>query len=204
MDTDAATKMDLPVSGASRRDLEASSGNVTMSTNDELVGEIKQINEVVTDVELLLACAAEKLVNLNILAMHVGIMKSDLEAFACDKECVSLESAEKAMEIDLLSGFLKSESEELHKFMVDLQTDITDTQENLSSCKYLGDTITEAEEKLQDSEKLLKQSQDQLSDIRMQSCTTLSCLEKARKLSFPQVNISFCYVLVLAAVMCIV
>lgn len=204
MDTDAATKMDLPVSGASRRDLEASSGNVTMSTNDELVGEIKQINEVVTDVELLLACASEKLVNLNILEMHVGIMKSDLEAFACDKECVSLESAEKAMEIDLLSGFLKSESEELHKFMVDLQTDITDTQENLSSCKYLGDTITEAGEKLQDSEKLLKQSQDQLSDIRMQSCTTLSCLEKARKLSFPQVNISFCYVLVLAAVMCIV
>lgn len=53
--------------------------------------------------------------------------------------------------------------------MPTVQTDITNAHEIVTSCKYFGQPVEELEDKLLDSEESLKQSLDQVSEIRVQS-----------------------------------
>ncbi|XWS75610.1 hypothetical protein CRYUN_Cryun01aG0105800 [Craigia yunnanensis] len=92
-----------PEAGSSRADILDG-----ISSVGEVNGELGRASEIITRVELDLACSSEKLVNLN-------------------------------------------------------------SRETISSFQHLGETFFTMEEKLRDSEESLKQSQDQVSEIKMQS-----------------------------------
>ncbi|XP_040363998.1 WPP domain-interacting tail-anchored protein 1 isoform X2 [Rosa chinensis] len=111
-----------------------------VSFDGMVIEELQNLGEVITGVELDLACAYEKLLNLIGFMMHVATKESDFDAFISDEEQTIVGSVEKALEFTLLSGILDSE----------------------------------------DSEQSLKQLQEQISEIRMQSLKfqrTLSCFD---------------------------
>ncbi|KAG6716478.1 hypothetical protein I3842_04G051000 [Carya illinoinensis] len=101
--------------------------------------------------------------------MHVANKESDFEAFASVEENILGDSIEKTLEFDLLSGILDSEARELDKFTTTLQADVTSAGEIVSSLKHLGENFMEMEGKVRDAEQSLKESQDQVSEIRKQS-----------------------------------
>ncbi|XVF81845.1 hypothetical protein PTKIN_Ptkin15bG0188400 [Pterospermum kingtungense] len=164
----------LPEAGSSRADMLDG-----MSYGGEVNGEIGRASEILTRLELDLACSSEKLVNLSVLTMHVATRETDFESFMSEKDHMLVDSVEKALEFDLLSGILDSEIKELDKLMECLETDIISSRETISSFKHLGETFFKMEEKLHDSKESLKQSRDQVSEIKMQSADfqrILSCL----------------------------
>ncbi|XP_068345561.1 WPP domain-interacting tail-anchored protein 1-like [Pyrus communis] len=173
MDYGAGHEASVSVNDVNIDDLEVESNKVSnlgsVSSDGVVIGELRHLGEVLTRVELDLACASEKLVNLNVLMMHVATKESEFEAFASAKEQTSAYYLEKALELTLLSGILDSELSELDKLMAVLQTEITSAQGILSSYTYLGETVAVIEEKLHDSEQSLKQLQDQVYEIRMES-----------------------------------
>ena len=163
-----------PEAGSSRADILDG-----ISSGGEVNGELGRASEILTRVELDLACSSEKLVNLSVLTMHVATREADFESFMSDKDYMLIDSVEKALEFDLLSGILDSEVKELDKFMECLETDIISSCETISSFKHLEETFFKMEEKLRDSEESLKQSRDQVSEIKMQSADfqrIISCL----------------------------
>lgn len=182
METDAVCEASVSCDNVDTGDAEAESNKVNLlggvSFNGEVIGELGNAGEVLTRVELDLACSSEKLVNLSVLMMHVATRESDFEAFASEEEHMLSDSTEKALEFDLLSGILDSEVKELDKFMAALQADVNISREIVSSFKHLGENFKEMEGKLRDSEQSLKQSQDQISEIWTQSAKfqrILSC-----------------------------
>ncbi|GMP93628.1 hypothetical protein CsSME_00043379 [Camellia sinensis var. sinensis] len=140
---------------------------VTFDSND--VGEIGSAMEVLTGVDLDLAYSSEKLVNLDKLLMHVMASENDLEAMALDNNNSSIILIEKAFVFDFLSGFLDSEVRELDNFMAALQAVIVDARQKLSVFGHLTELFFVMEDKLHDSEELLKQSREQVLEISMQS-----------------------------------
>lgn len=172
MDSDDVHEASVSVDHGDTGDPEAELNKVNferLSSNGESIGELGKVSEVITRLELDLACSSEKLVNLNVLMMHVATRESDFEAFASEKDHTSVDSDEKALEFDLLSGILDSEVVELDKFLVVLQMEFGNAHQLLSSCTHLGENFVEIKEKLRDLDQSLKQSQDQVSEIRMQS-----------------------------------
>ncbi|GLU10872.1 hypothetical protein SLE2022_276510 [Rubroshorea leprosula] len=156
------------------------------SSHREVNGELERVGELITRVELDLACSSEKLVNLSILTMHMATRESDFESSASENDSVLNDSVEKVLEFDLLTGILDSEVKELDKFICSLQTAIANAHEMISSFRHLGETFVEMEKKLHDSEESLKQSQDQASEIKVQCAKfqrTLSCLDGNRNWS---------------------
>uniref|UniRef100_A0A5B7AGG7 Putative WPP domain-interacting tail-anchored protein 1 n=1 Tax=Davidia involucrata TaxID=16924 RepID=A0A5B7AGG7_DAVIN len=151
-----------------------------ISSGGGIMRELESAGELLIRDELDLACSSEKLVNLNILLLHVATRESDFEAFVSEKEHILSDSFEKALEFDFLSGFLDSEVRELYNFMSTLHTQIISAREIVSSCEHLGEVFKEMEEKLHDSEESLKQLLDQVSEIRMQSA------------KFQRISLSFC------------
>uniref|UniRef100_A0A5B7ACU0 Putative WPP domain-interacting tail-anchored protein 1 n=1 Tax=Davidia involucrata TaxID=16924 RepID=A0A5B7ACU0_DAVIN len=173
MDTDAVHDATVPIEDVTAGEPEAELSNVDLhegiSSSGDIMRELESSGEVLTRVELDLACSSEKLVNLNVLMMHVATRESDFEVFVSEKEHILSDSVEKALEFDLLSGILDSEVRELDNFMPTLQTEIINAREIVSSFEHLGEVVKEMEDKLYDSEESLKQSLDQLSEIRVQS-----------------------------------
>ncbi|XP_022727511.1 WPP domain-interacting tail-anchored protein 1-like isoform X2 [Durio zibethinus] len=163
-----------PEAGSSRADILDG-----ISAGGEVDGELGRASEILTRVELDLACSSEKLVNLSVLTMHLATRETDLESFMSEKDYLLVDSFEKAVEFDLLSGILDSEVNELDKFMECLETDIISSRETISSFKHLGEAFFKMEDKLCVSEESLKQLIDQVSEIKMQSADfpkILSCL----------------------------
>ena len=182
METDAVCDASVSSDNVDTGGPDAESNKVNLlggiSFNGEVIGELGNAGEVLTRVELDLACSSEKLVNLTVLMMHVATRESDFEAFASEEEHMLSDSTEKALEFDLLSGILDSEVRELDKFMAALQADVNISREIISSFKHLGKSFKEMEGKLRDSEQSLKQSQYQISEIGTQSAKfqrILSC-----------------------------
>ncbi|CAN6702305.1 unnamed protein product [Malus baccata var. baccata] len=173
MDYGAGHEASVSVNDVNVDDLEVESRIAcnlgSVSSDGVVIGELTHLGEVLTRVELDLACASEKLVNLNVLMMRVATKESEFEAFASEEEQTSAYYLEKAMELSLLFGILDVELSELEKLMAVLQTEITSAQGILSSYTYLGETVAVIEEKLHDSEQSLKQLQDQAYEIRMES-----------------------------------
>ncbi|XP_024977358.1 WPP domain-interacting tail-anchored protein 1-like [Cynara cardunculus var. scolymus] len=131
--------------------------------------ELESVGEVVTRFELDMACVCEKLANLNLLLMHVEAIESDFEAFVSELNPNPSDLYVKALTFDFLSGFLNSEVTVLENQISDFQMEKTSMQEFLSSSRYLGDTSTEMEDMLHDSEKSLQQSMEQLLEIKARS-----------------------------------
>ncbi|KZV33155.1 WPP domain-interacting tail-anchored protein 1-like [Dorcoceras hygrometricum] len=117
-------------------EMEAESNNVdsleVVSSRGDIVEELDSASKSLTRV-LDLACCSEKLVNLDILAMHV--VENDSDA---------------------------SSLEELDSFLLDLLTDVVTSGKVISSFKQLGDGFKEMTERLQDCGESLERSFDQM------------------------------------------
>lgn len=142
---------------------------VEVMSSGDTMQELENAWEVLTRVELDLACHSEKLLNLEILVMHVGARESDFEAFVSEKEATFGDSAKKALEFDLLCGILESQLNEEEKILVAIHIEIDNTFGNISSCQHAEGIFKEMQEKLLDCGESLKQSLDQVSEMRSQS-----------------------------------
>ncbi|KAL8240674.1 hypothetical protein R6Q59_014029 [Mikania micrantha] len=147
-------------SGGSESDINKSSMSVYTSRDSESTGEM------VTRIELDIECICEKLTNLNSLSMLVETKESEFEAFVSDMDP---DTVIKAVEYDLLSGFLDSEMRMLETCISYLQTEKDNVREVLYSRKQLGEPVTEMEEMFLDSENSLEQSLEQVSEIKARS-----------------------------------
>lgn len=198
METDPVCEASVSVDHVDTDDPQAKLNKVDLqegiTSDGEVIGELGNADEVLTRVDLDLAGCSEKLVNLSVLVMHVATRESDFEAFAAGEEHMSADSIRKAMEFDLLSGILDSEVRELEKFMVTLEADVFTACEIVSSLKHLVQTSIKMEEKLRGAEQSLKQSQDQVSEIMMQSMKfqrILSCSNQDENCKIWKVNLVY-------------
>lgn len=146
--------------------------SLILLSDGELNGDVGNAREALTRIELDLACASEKLCNLNILMMHMATKEGELEASDSVKEGESsFELIEKALQFDFLSYFLISEVTELDSLLNSLKGDILFTCQLITSSENIGRSVIEMEEKLKDSEKTLQQLQEQVTELRGQSDT---------------------------------
>lgn len=139
-----------------------------ISSYENGVQEIERSKKILINVDLDLAYSSEKLVNLHIILMYLLAHENDLQAMALEKNYVSTDSIEKALMFDLMSGILDSEVRELGGFMDNLQADIVDAHNKISSCRHLREFSTKMEEKLHDSKESLKHSQRQIFEVKVQ------------------------------------
>lgn len=140
------------------------------SPNGKVIGDLGIDSASLTRLELSLAGFSEKVTNLRIFMMRLAAnMECGFEALVLEKDHMEFEYVDKVLEFDLLSGILDSEVGELDKFLDTLQTDIAHAGERISSCTHSTETFNVMKEKLCDFEKLLKQSEEQFSAIKMQS-----------------------------------
>ncbi|XAR65334.1 hypothetical protein NMG60_11009422 [Bertholletia excelsa] len=137
--------------------------------NSTDLGEMESAMEVLTRVDLELAYSSEKLVNLDKLLMHVMACENDLEAMTLYNDNSSIDLTENVLLFDFLSAFLDSEVGELNNFIGALNEGLINARENMSSCKHLTELFFVMEDKLNDSQELLKQSQVQVLELRKQS-----------------------------------
>lgn len=149
---------------------------VSLSSNGARMQESGNAAEILTRVELDVAYCSEKLLNLEIFLMQVSARENVSELLAVDNNNMSEESAEKGLEFDLLSGILEAELNELNAFMTTLQAEITDAHQKNTSRECFREAFVEIEEKLHDSEEILKRSQNQLGEMKMQFANLQSTL----------------------------
>ncbi|KAJ8426778.1 hypothetical protein Cgig2_034037 [Carnegiea gigantea] len=145
------------------------------SYNKEVIGEIARA---LIRIELGLACTSEKLVNMNLFMMHVAARESDFEAFASGKEDPLDDSAVKALEFYILSGFFDLEVTEMDKFIRLLQREVINASEMISAHKHPREAFMVMEEKLRDAEESIKQSLELVSELMMQSARFRRILSK--------------------------
>ncbi|GAA0152379.1 hypothetical protein LIER_10877 [Lithospermum erythrorhizon] len=162
MDVETSNHSSIAVDDGTSAELELESSNVdsleVLSSKGDAVQGNEKPEEILTKIELDLAYSSEKLVNFNVLAIHVATRENDFEAFLSEEEPTFGDSALNALEFDILSGILDSEVNVLEKFVSTLQNEIDRISNNVASC-----------EKLHVYEELLKQSLEQLSEIKEQS-----------------------------------
>lgn len=137
-----------------------------MEAGGDITLEVESATRILTRVKLDLARSAEKLVNLDILVLHVVARELDFETFVIVEECASDGCVEKALEFDLLSGLLDSVVRELDSFLFTLRTEILSFHGIMSSFEV---AFKEMEENMKDCEESLKQSFEHVSEIKVQS-----------------------------------
>ncbi|KAK6928026.1 hypothetical protein RJ641_006617 [Dillenia turbinata] len=156
----------IPVEDANVRIPEVDSNSVDLLEGNSDGGDsmTEGCGDLLRRVELDLACSSEKLTNLNVLMMHVATKENDLEAYEAENEVASADFEDKAMECDLLSEIFDSEVRELEKFLAVLQVDIV----NAHGIIYASYDLY-LKEKLHYFEELLKQSEEQVLEMKTQS-----------------------------------
>lgn len=173
MDEITSTEVTSIISNIDTSDRDAESDNYVheiVSSTGEGMRESVGAGEVLTRLELDLAYSAEKLLNLDILLMHVSAKESDYEALTPEDDSVWADSAaDKGLQFILLSGVLDTEVREIQSFMASLQTEIVYARQKVCSCDRDNDSFEEMEEKLKDLEKSFKQSENIVTDMRLQS-----------------------------------
>lgn len=143
-------------------------GNNISYNGDTMAGETAR--EVLTQIELDLAYSSEKVSNLELLVLEVVDKASDYEILANSSEELLTESIEKAFQFNILSGFLNSELKEIESFMSSLQLVILAALKQFTeSDENLGESLPKIEAKLHHAEECLRNSQEQVADIRKQS-----------------------------------
>ncbi|ESQ41093.1 hypothetical protein EUTSA_v10012837mg [Eutrema salsugineum] len=135
--------------------------------------ELSSAGQVLTKVELDFAFISEKLVNLSLLTMQLGSRENDFESFVSEKEeepsSNDDDSAEKALEFDLLSSILSSEVKELDSLLGFLQNEIQSARVMISPFQHDGEAISDLEGKLRDAEQSLGQLMVQVLEMKKQS-----------------------------------
>nr|GMC91513.1 WPP domain-interacting tail-anchored protein 1 isoform X2 [Ipomoea batatas] len=138
-------------------------------SSGETMQDLGSFGEVIAKIEVDLACSSEKLANLGVLKLYVETRENEFETFAAEKEQCSNDSAQKAMEFELLSVLLDSEVRELSVLLSTLQIEIGCSRQIIPSCEDAGELYGVIEEKLNDAESSLKQSQEQILELKVQS-----------------------------------
>ncbi|KAL9226482.1 hypothetical protein vseg_002289 [Gypsophila vaccaria] len=164
-------------------------GSIEVPSNDDggseerssTIDVMREIGSDLIRLGLDLACCSEKLVNMNLLMMHVAAKESDFEAFAEEKEDKSVSSAAVALEFDILSGFLELEVKEMDIVIGKLLMKFKNSSDAISSHKHLEGGFLKLEEKLLDTEESLKQSQEQVVELKMQSAKFQKILSRANR-----------------------
>jgi len=119
--------------------------------------------EILTRIELDIAFASEKLLNLEMLVMEIARQATDFEPATLEDESIFSETAENAFELDILYGILDAEVKELHNLISSLQADI----KSIEHQDYEEGGKVKAR---MDAAKLsLKQMQELIADIRNES-----------------------------------
>ena len=121
--------------------------------------------EILTRVELDLAFASEKLLNLEMLVMEIARRATDFEPATFEDESVSSETAENAFELDILYGILDAEVKELTNLISSLQADIESIEHRVLKEESGG----KVKAKLDAATMTLKQMQELIADIRNES-----------------------------------
>jgi len=121
--------------------------------------------EILTRVELDLAFASEKLLNLEMLVMEIARRATDFEPATFEDESVSSETAENAFELDILYGILDAEVKELTDLISSLQADIKSIEHKVFEEESGG----KVKAKLDAATMTLKQMQELIADIRNES-----------------------------------
>ncbi|KAL3037376.1 hypothetical protein AAZX31_01G063300 [Glycine max] len=148
------------------------------STKENDVQEISL--QALTDIDHRLAYFSEKLVNLHVLYVYLLGEESDLEAMDSTNNCILENLFEKAVTFDLLSGILDSEVRELDSFMDTLQEEIVDARHKIFSCKHLTEVFFMMDKKLHGSKESVKQFQQQLLELKIQSSQLQKTIEAFR------------------------
>lgn len=156
-------------------------------SSGETMQDLGSFGEVIAKIEVDLACSSEKLANLGVLKLYVETRENEFETFAAEKEQCSNDSAQKAMEFELLSVLLDSEVRELSVLLSTLQIEIGCSRQIIPSCEDAGELYGVIEEKLNDAESSLKQSQEQILELKVQS----SNLQRILLTSMENVNCKF-------------
>jgi len=138
--------------------------------------------ESLTRVELELAFASEKLLNLEMLVMEIASRATDFEPLTLDNQSVSSETAENAFELDTLYGILDAEVQELDDMISSLQIDARNVEHKV----YDEESGGKVKAKLGAAMASLKQMQDLIADIRKESAK----FEKAIEFSSDQAGIT--------------
>ncbi|KAM0987008.1 hypothetical protein ACFX2G_011374 [Malus domestica] len=138
-------------------------------SNESGVQELESSMKVLTKVDLDLAYSSEKLANLHVPLVYLLAQQNDLEAMATANNYILADFIEKVLAFNLLSSILDSEVRELDSYMDNLRVDIVDARQKISSCRHLGELYSIMKGKLNDSEESLKQSRQQISEVKMQS-----------------------------------
>ncbi|VAI69000.1 unnamed protein product [Triticum turgidum subsp. durum] len=121
--------------------------------------------ESLTRVELDLAFASEKLLNLEMLVMEIARRATDFEPLTLESGSVSSETAEDAFELDTLYGILDAEVQELDDMISSLQIDAKNVEDKV----YDEESGGKVKAKLDAAMASLKQMQDLIADIRKES-----------------------------------
>ncbi|CAN6727555.1 unnamed protein product [Malus baccata var. baccata] len=138
-------------------------------SNESGMQELESSMKVLTKVDLDLAYSSEKLANLHVPLVYLLAQQNDLEAMATANNYILADFIEKVLAFNLLSSILDSEVRELDSYMDNLRVDIVDARQKISSCRHLGELYSIMKGKLNDSEESLKQSRQQISEVKMQS-----------------------------------
>uniref|UniRef100_A0A0E0L028 WIT1/2 N-terminal helical bundle domain-containing protein n=1 Tax=Oryza punctata TaxID=4537 RepID=A0A0E0L028_ORYPU len=129
--------------------------------------------EIITRVELELAFASEKLLNLEMLVMEIARKATDFEPPTLEDESVSSETAESAFELDILYGILDAEVVELDDMISTLETDIQNVEHMVCEDESGG----KIKARLDAAMVSLKQMKDLVSDIRKESAKFEKAIE---------------------------
>ncbi|RYR56406.1 hypothetical protein Ahy_A05g022114 isoform E [Arachis hypogaea] len=140
-----------------------------ISTKEDDMQEMEIALQALTEIDFRLAYFSEKLMNLHVLYIYLLARENDLEAIDTKDDCILANFFERAMTFDLLSGILDSEVRELDNFMDTLQEEIVDARRKIFSCRHLTEVSHMMEEKLLGCEESMKQFQQQLLELKMQS-----------------------------------
>ncbi|XP_009355657.2 WPP domain-interacting tail-anchored protein 2 isoform X1 [Pyrus x bretschneideri] len=154
---------------AGNPELEINHIHERVPSNESGVQELESSMKVLTKVDLDLAYSSEKLANLHVPLMYLLAQQNDLEAMATTNNYILADFVEKVLVFNLLSSILDSEVRELDNYMDNLRVEIVDARQKISSCRHLGELYSIMKGKLNDSEESLKQSRQQISEVKMQS-----------------------------------
>lgn len=136
------------------------------SSDVDTIGNTESPGEIIKRFELEIAYISEKLSNLNLLSMRVETKENEFEALLSDMDPVLVANA---LEIDLLSGLLDSEVKVLEKQISDLQIEKANVKKFLDSHMKEGGPFMRMEDMLDESERTLEQSLEQVLEIKIRS-----------------------------------
>ncbi|KAG8067572.1 hypothetical protein GUJ93_ZPchr0005g14972 [Zizania palustris] len=129
--------------------------------------------EILSRVEIEIAFASEKLLNLEMFVMEIARKATDFEPPTLEDESVSSETAESAFELDILYGILHAEVSELDNLISSLQNDI----QNVERKVYEEESGGKIKAKLDAAMVSLEQMKDLISEIRKESAKFEKAIE---------------------------